>query len=430
MIRVQIPYAPRHYQQEIHRDNTRFKVLVCHRRFGKTVYAVNDSIRRVLTCPLDRPRIMYLAPYQKQAKSIAWDYLRHYSAPIPGIRVNQQQLTVDYPNGGRITLAGADNVDAHRGIYLDHVVLDEYAQMAPRVFSEVLRPALSDRSGSATFIGTPMGRGNGFYDMFQRGNPDGPDMLPHWKSWLLTVADTGLIPPDELASARLEMSQEEYDQEFMCSFDAAIRGAYYGQIIADLQRDGRITSVPHEPSLPVHTVCDLGVSDAFAIWFFQFAGKEKRVINYKEYGGMGLPDVIREMKALPYNYGDHVAPHDIRVRELGTGVSRLETAMQLGLHYQVCRNIPIMDGIDATRNFLKGCWFDSKNCHHGLEALRNYRSQYDPVKRIESSKPLHDWTSHGADAMRYAAVTWGAVGSQPSLFDRSGPDLSRFKRRA
>ena len=426
-MRVTIPYKPRWYQQELHQDSTRFKVLVCHRRFGKTVWAINDSLRKVLTCPHAAPRVMYLAPYAKQAKSIAWDYLKHYSLVIPGTKANSQQLSIDYPNGGRITLAGADNIDAHRGIYLDHIILDEYAQMSPRVFPEVIRPALSDREGSASFIGTPKGRGNGFYSMYLRGI-DSAESLPGWKSWKMTVDDTGIIAQSELDAAQHEMSPEEYEQEFLCSFDAAIKGAFYGSTIAQLQADGRIGEVPHEPSLPVHTACDLGMSDAFSVWFFQFVGKEKRVINYKEYGGMGLADVVREMKALPYTYGDHVAPHDIRVRELGTGVSRLEVALKLGLQYTVCRNIPVMDGIDATRNFLKGCWFDAKNCHYGLESLRNYRSSYDELKRIESSKPLHDWSSHGADAMRYAAVTWGSAGSQPSLFT-SSPDLSRFARR-
>ena len=425
--RVFIPYRPRPLQRVLHNDNTRFKVLVCHRRFGKTVFAINDGMKKLFTCPHPSPRVMYCAPFLKQAKSIVWDYLVHYSKNIPGAKARKIDLCVDYPNGGRFTLAGSDNADSHRGIYLDHVILDEYAQQSPRIFPEIFRPALSDRLGSATFIGTPKGRGNAFYDMYQRGLPD--IGLPGWKSYLLTVADTHLIPEAELESARLEMSPEEFEQEFMCSFDAAIKGAYYGRVIADLQSQGRIGNVPHEPGLPVHTACDLGISDSFAIWFFQFVGREIHVINYKEFGGMGLADVIREMRTLPYNYGDHIAPHDIRVRELGTGVSRLEVASQLGLQYQVCRNIPVMDGIDASRNFLKKCWFDAKGCKYGIESLRNYRSQYDKLKRVESSKPLHDWTSHGADAFRYAAVTWGGAGNQPGLFSNQ-PDLSRLNRRA
>ena len=423
-MRVVIPYSPRPLQRVFHADETRFKVLVCHRRFGKTVFAINDGLKKLFTCKHQAPRVMYCAPYLKQAKSIAWDYLLHYTRDIPGVKPRRIDLSVEFPNGGRFILAGADNVDAHRGIYLDHIILDEYAQMSPRIFPEIFRPALSDREGSAVFIGTPKGRGNGFFEMYQRGLPDG---LTGWHSYLFTVNDSKVISESELESARLEMSPEEFEQEFMCSFDAAIKGAYYGKTIADLQAQGRITTVDHEATLPVHTVCDLGMSDSFSIWFIQFVGREVHVIDYKEYAGMGLPEVVREMRSLPYNYGEHIAPHDIRVRELGTGAARIDVARQLGLNYTICRNIPVMDGIDAVRNFLKRCWFDAGRCKYGIEALRNYRSQYDELKRIESSKPLHDWSSHAADAFRYAAVTYGS-GSQSSLL--AGPDTSRLARRA
>lgn len=420
--RVVIPYRPRPFQRQLHADATRFKVLVCHRRFGKTVYAINDLIRQIMTCPHEAPRGMYCAPWLKQAKSIAWDYLLRFSAPIPGHSVNRGELRIDYPNGGRITLAGADNIDAHRGIYLDSLVLDEFAQMSPRIWGEVFRPTLSDRKGRGVFIGTPKGRTNGFYDMYQRGLS-----LPDWSSTLLTVQDTGLIEADELASARLEMTEDEYQQEFMCSFDAAIKGAYWAKEMSAAQEQGRITNVPHEPSLPVHWCCDLGMRDSFAIWFFQFVGKEIHFIDYKEFAGMGLPAVFNEIKKLPYNYGEAVAPHDIRVKELGTGVSRLETARSLGVNFRIARNISVQDGIDAVRLLLPRCWFDRSRCQYGLDALRSYHSKFDDVKRIDSTAPEHDWSSHGADAMRYVAVTYGQ-GAQPSLF--GDLDYSRLNRRA
>ena len=420
VIRVSIPYSPRPFQRQLHQDPTRFKVLVCHRRFGKTVWAINDTIRKVMTCPLEAPRAMYCAPFLKQSKSIAWDYLVKYSSVIPGVKINRGGLCVDYPNGGRITLAGADNVDAHRGIYLDHLVLDEYAQMSPRIWSEVFRPALSDREGSAAFIGTPKGRGNSFADLYHKC-----ETREGWKGILLTVAETNLIPQHELDSARQEMTEDEFNQEFMCSFDAYLKGAYYSKLMADANQAGRITNVPYEPNLPVHTVCDLGVADAFAIWFVQIAGKEIRFIDYREYAGAGLPEIVREMQRLPYVYGEHYAPHDIRVKELGTGVSRIDTARNLGLNYRITRNIPIMDGIDAVRLMLPRCWFDKEKCWAGIEALRSYRSEWDDVKRIESIKPLHDWSSHGADAMRYVAVNFGS-GQQQGM----DLDYSRMNRRA
>ena len=390
---------------------------------GKTVFAVNKGIKKVLTCPLPEPRVMYCAPLLKQAKTVAWDYVCHYSRGIPGVKINKGALSVDYPNGGRFTLAGSDNVDAHRGIYLDHLVCDEYAQQSPRVWTEVFRPALSDRKGSADFIGTPKGRGNGFYDLFERAAN-----APEWSRHVFKASETGLIDPAELESARRDMSDDEYNQEYECSFDAALKGAYYTKEMAQATAEKRITRVAYQVDAPVFTCCDLGMRDSFAIWFFQFAGNEIHFIDYQEYMGMGLPQVIAELRKKPYQYADHIAPHDIRVRELGTGVSRQETARKLGINYKVAKNIDLMDGIDAVRNLLKRAWFDSEKCKPGIEALRSYRSEYDQTKRIISTTPVHDWTSHGADAMRYVAVTYGK-GSPPTFFNQGELDYSRMNRR-
>ena len=422
-MQIQIPYKPRPLQLTLHQNNARFKVLVCHRRFGKTLYAIADLQKKILTCKLPNPRGMYCAPFLKQARSIAWDYLCEFSAEIPGVEIHKGNLSVDYPNGGRITLAGADNIDAHRGIYLDHVVLDEYAQMSPRIWGEVFRPALSDRLGSAVFIGTPKGRGNNFYDVYKRSFD-----LPDWSNSLITVDDSNLISEQELESARLEMSEDEYAQEFMCSWDASLKGAYWAKELSQCNKDGRITKVSYQEELPVFTACDLGISDAFAVWFFQFVGNEVHFINHKEYVGMGLPEIFREMNKLHYNYGDHVAPHDIQVRELGTGMSRLEVSRKLGVRYKICKNIGVQDGIDAVRMLLKRAWFDSDRCAYGLECLRAYQSEWDDKKRIQSDSPLHNWASHSADAMRYVAVHFGS-GRQRTLFDSNEQlDYSRRDR--
>jgi phage terminase large subunit len=423
---ITIQYRPHKYQLSLHQSRSRFKVIVCHRRFGKTVYAVNQGIRKVLTCPFPEPRVMYCAPFLKQATSIAWDYLIKYSKDIPGIHINKQKSCVDYPNGGRFTLAGADNIDAHRGIYLDHLVCDEYAQMSPKIWGSVFRPALSDRHGSADFIGTPMGRGNSFYDLFERAAS-----LPHWQRFHIPVSNTGLITPDELQSARLEMTEDEYLQEYECSWDAAIKGAFYAKQMADLTTQGKICSVPYEPELPVYTSCDLGMRDAFSMWFFQFAGDQIRFIDYEAFSGMGLPEIFRSLEKKPYKYADHIAPHDIRVRELGTGVSRIETARKLGVSYKIARNIPVQDGIDATRQLLKRCVFDKDKCNTGIEALRIYRCQYDDQLRVFSNAPLHDWSSNPADALRYAAVTYGKNQSAPpDLFERfQEPNYTQMNQR-
>ena len=210
---VTIPYSPRPQQREIHDSLRRFNVLVCHRRMGKTVTAINQLIKSCILCKNERPRYAYIAPLYKQAKTVAWDYLMHYSLPIPGISINQSELRIDYPNKGRIQLLGADNPDSLRGIYLDGVVIDEVAQCPPSLYGEILRPALSDRKGWVIFIGTPKGHDH-FFDLYRHAQFD-----PKWYSKLYRASETGIIDPDELAQARAEMSDNEYLQEFECDFD-------------------------------------------------------------------------------------------------------------------------------------------------------------------------------------------------------------------
>lgn len=214
-VNVDTGYRPRASQQEIHQNLKRFSVLVCHRRFGKTVLAVNALIDAATRNKLPRPRYGYVAPLYSQAKSIAWDYLKEYSAPIPGVRRNESELWVELPNGARIRLFGADNPDALRGMYFDGVALDELAQMKPETWTEVIRPALADRKGWALFIGTPKGI-NIFYELYEQAVRD-----PSWFAGFYPVSKTGLIVETELEAARATMSDNQYRQEFECDFAAS-----------------------------------------------------------------------------------------------------------------------------------------------------------------------------------------------------------------
>jgi phage terminase large subunit len=317
--RPRLPYAARAQQAALHADRTRFKVIVAHRRFGKTVFAVVELLLGALENGRRAPRYAYVAPFYRQAKAVAWDYLKYYGSRVDGARFHESELRCDLPNGARISLYGADDPDSLRGLYLDGVVLDEYAQMEPRAWSEVIRPALADREGWAVFIGTPMGR-NGFWQLYERAKT-----APDWRAVLHRAGETGVLPAAELAAARAAMSEAEYAQEFECSFDAAIRGAYYGKLIAAAEADKRIARVAYEPQLPVHTAWDLGVGDATAIWFFQRLRREVRLIDYYESSGVGLDHYARVLQARGYGYGDHLLPHDARVQEMGSGKTRVET---------------------------------------------------------------------------------------------------------
>jgi len=375
--------------------------IVTHRRAGKTVACIHDLQRHAVRCPLVRPRFAYLSPFLRQSKTVAWDYLRAAMAAARpgGATVHESELRVDYPGGGQVRLYGADNADAMRGIYLDGIVLDEYADMDPRVWGEIIRPALTDREGWAVFIGTPKGR-NAFFELWRRAQSE-----EGWYSVMHKASETGLIPQSELALARRDLTEEQYAQEFECSFDAAIVGAYYGKLMMRAEAEGRMTGVPYDPAALVWTAWDLGIRDSTAIWFAQVVGREIRIIDYYEASGVDLGHYVREINARPYVYAGHIVPHDAQARELGTGKSRLEVLESLGLKTITLAPLHrIEDGINAVRMFIPKCWFDAEKCARGLEALKLYRSEYDEKLRVLQPGPVHDWTSHAADAFRYLAM--------------------------
>lgn len=399
---IESPYAPRKQFMGLHTRSTRWAIAVAHRRAGKTVACVNDLIKGAATCDKNNPRFAYIAPQLNQAKDIAWSYLLEYTECFgPERKVNASELWVELPNNGaRIRIYGADNPDRLRGIYLDGAVLDEFGDMDPTVWTQVIRPALSDRKGWAIFIGTPKGK-NTFHKLWVNAEGD-----EDWHTLSLKASETRLLDDKELADAKKMMSDDEYAQEYECSFDAAVRGAYFGKEMNDAELDdpSRITSVPHDPRLLTHTAWDLGVADSTVIWFVQTVGRETRVIDVLKGEGVGLDYYAKELQQRGYLYGNHYLPHDVEVRELGTGRSRLEVLRDLGVNATVVPNIPVEDGIQAARMLLPTCWFDKAKCKDGIEALRMYRREWDDKRQEFRLKPLHDWTSHYADAFRYFAV--------------------------
>lgn len=403
---VTIPYTPRPHQAELHslRPKYRWALLVCHRRFGKTVFSVNELIRDALSSRKTHPRYAYMAPLLKQAKAISWDFFKHYTHPIPGRALSESELRIDFQhNRSRVMLLGADNPDALRGMYLDGVILDEYGQMPAKTWGEVIRPLLADRQGWAIILGTPAGK-NAFYEQYQNARRD--------SEWLVRVyraSETEIIPSAELASARKDMTSEQYAQEFECSWSAGIPGSYYAHLLDVADGEKRLSRVPYDPALPVKTAWDLGIGDATAIWFAQVTGNEVRLIDYLENDGEGLAYYAKEVSergtgGMKYVYDQHIAPHDVTVRELGSGKSRLEVSEELGIRFDVAPRIKLGDGIDACRNLLPRCWFDWDRCSQGIDALRNYRREVNERTGELRERPLHNWASHGADAFRSLAT--------------------------
>lgn len=449
--RIIVPYSPRPLQRLVHKERKRYTLLLTHRRFGKTVCAVCDLLRRALKYGHTRRawRAGYVAPFLKQAKKNTWDYLKYYAGAVPGASFNESELRCDLPNGARISIDGADNPKGLRGGYFDDLVIDEAADISRSFWTLVLRPMLADRRGWVMFTGTPQGMNNLLYDVYQQalasgghrndnaekanctalgtcdsGNVLHDDMTAAtaakgsetWALFVFKASETGYIEVSELEQARKDMSEDEYNQEFECSFAAAVRGAYWSREIDALESEGRIGQVPFEPELEVYTAWDLGMDDAMCIWFFQIErggpSGQWRVFDYYEYSGEGLEhyaDIILCRNPQHWSHGQtrryarHIGPHDIMVRELGTGKSRFEVARSFGIRFTPCRNLPVIDGINAVRRQLPHCRFDAERCREGLLALRQYRKSYNE-KMDMYGKPVHDWTSHPSDAFRYAVV--------------------------
>ncbi len=394
-----IPYAPRRAFLPFHNRKQRWACIVAHRRAGKTVACINDLIRRAITDGKEGGRYAYVAPFLSQAKAVAWDYLLRYTEPI---RVNQNagELWVELINGARIRVFGADNPDALRGLFFDGLIADEYGDWKPSVWGAVIRPALADRKGWATVIGTPKGH-NSFYDTWKLAQSD-----PDWFALRLRASESGILDSAEIADMLKSMTPDQADQELECSFEAALLGAYYGQEMKAAESEGRITAVPYDEIAPVYTAWDLGYSDDTAIWWFQVIAGEVRVLECYAASGKALDHYLDVVELKPYKYGGHWLPHDAQAKTLASGGRSIQEMVHERLkRTAIVPNLGLQDGIQAARAMFPRVWFDAK-CEDGLEALRQYQREYNEDTKAFRERPKHDWTSHYADAFRMMAIVW------------------------
>jgi hypothetical protein len=395
---IEIAYKPREQQLAIHElmDSKRFGVVVAHRRMGKSVAAINHLIKDAVLNQKDAPRYAYIAPTYGQAKRVAWDYLVKYAEPLGGTS-NISELRVDFW-GRRVQLYGSDNPETLRGQYFDGVILDEIGDQNPKIWTDIIRPALADRKGWCLFIGTPKGH-NHFKELRDRAEKE-----DGWGLLEFKASETGVVDDTELKAARNEMGEDKYRQEFECSFDAAVEGSYYGQILNELEDKKHMQEIPWEELSRTFTAWDLGMGDSTSIWVAQLVGTEIRLIDYYENHGVGLDHYVKWIKDNDYSKAEHILPHDVRVRELGTGKSRLEMLEEAGLEIKIAPRMSLDDGIQAVRRILPRCWFNVPKVQTGLNCLRNYRRDYDEKRKIFYERPLHDWSSHGSDSFRYLAL--------------------------
>lgn len=412
---IEIDYTPRECFLPYHDTDKRFCLTVAHRRAGKTVARINKLIRAAAVCDRNSPRFGYLAPYYIQAKDIAWAYLKEYARPILelGGKINESELSVTFAhNGANIRLYGAENAERLRGLYFDGMAVDEAQDIPKHVLTQIIYPALADRQGWLDLSGTPKGWGNLLGETYKLAQQD-----DEWFHQVLRYDQTGILPEDEIARLRRSMSQEEFAQEFECSFDAAIRGAYYAEYIRKAEEENRVTTVPLDAMLPVNTAWDLGMGDSTAIWVYQRSPiGQIRILDYIENHGVGLSWYVNALKERAskhdWTFGQHTLPHDVAVRELGTGRSRHDMLVEMGLRPTVAPKLSVDDGINAVRVALPMMWFDKNPAvMQGLECLRTYRREFDAKRQVFFDKPLHSYESHAADSMRYLCV---GIKNEPS----------------
>ena len=400
-MKIQIPYTPRKVQHYIHQeiDKHRYSLLCLHRRCGKTTLCLNHLIKAALTNKNHNPRYAYIAPTYKQAKSIAFDFLKFYTKNIPGTKYNESELRCDFINGARITLLSSENPDSIRGIYLDGCIIDEAAQINPALIDEVITPALSDRKGFMVMCGTPKGMNNIFYDYYQKAQGD-----DKWFLYKAKASETKIVDEEELENALSVMGKSKYDQEFECSFIGNISGSIYGDIVQDLDDDGKIGAVPYDPSLPVNTAWDIGYNDSTSIIFFQLLNHQINIIETYEDDNEALPHYIKFLQDKDYVYDTHYGPHDLDVTEFSNGKTRREVASALGVRFRIAPRILLEDGIHAVKMLLPRCRIDSDGCSDLLISLRHYHRKFNDKERIFKSKPVHDFSSHMCDALRVLAT--------------------------
>ena len=417
-IRIPHLYNPREYQFGIlgflGAGYKRY-VGIWHRRAGKDKSAINLVVSEMVK---NVGGYFYFFPTYSQAKKVIWDgidprtglkYLDHFPKQLLAKEPNNTEMKIELKNGSFFQLVGTDNFNSIMGTNPRGCVFSEYSLQDPRAW-DYIRPILRENGGWAAFIYTPRGKNHGF-QLFRMAQQE-----PDWYTELLTVRNTKredgtpVITESDIEKDRAEgMEDSLIEQEYYCSFEGSIQGAYYSKQIKKAHEDKRICSVPYEPKHPVDTFWDLGMNDTMAIWFVQTIGKERRVIDYYEQNNEGLLHYAKVLKDKGYLYGDHYMPHDVEVRELGTGVSRKETAEGMGIKpiitVERAKNIDaVNNGIEAARNVFSSCWFDEKKCNRGLMSLENYHKEYDEEKKVYHNRPYHDWSSNGADAFRTFAV--------------------------
>ena len=401
-------FKPRSYQlpivDAIENKGYRRVVAILPRRAGKDIVAFNLAIRQCLrkVCV-----VYYIFPTYAQAKKVIWDSVTNegkrfldFIPPTLVASMNGQEMKIRLTNGSLLQLVGSDNVDSLMGSNPSACIFSEYALQDPRAY-QFIRPILTANDGWALFISTPRGK-NCLYELYEiaRNSPD-------WFCYKLSIDDTQHISYRAIEKERADgiMSEDLIQQEYYCSFTQGVEGAYYAKYLDRMRINNQVGMVPWESAFKVHTAWDIGVRDSTTIIFFQTIGQTVRIIDCYENSKQGLEFYVKILEQKPYSYGKHIAPHDIAVKEWGSGMTRIEKARQLGINFITAKGLSIEDGIESVRSSFSKMWIDEHKCAPMLKAIENYRQEYDSKKKIYKSNALHDWSSHFADCLRYLSIS-------------------------
>ena len=402
---------PRDYQNPIFkaRDKGVSRFVLCwHRRAGKDKTALNFTIREMVQ------RVgsyFYLLPTYSHGRKIIWEgidrdgfkFLHHFPESIVAAK-NDTEMRIELINGSIFRVVGSDNYDSIVGTNPIGCVFSEFSLQNPRAW-DFVRPILRENGGWALFIATPRGH-NHFFDILETGKKN------DWFTQVLTVEDSNIISKEMIEQERREgMDEDLIQQEYFCSFEASVKGAYYSEQMKKCKNEDRVCRILYDPDRPVHTAWDIGRHDSNAILFFQIFGKEIRFIDYDERSGESVKFYVKLLKDKGYNYGRHYFPHDMKITDYSAERSRIDTFQDTYRDlfsrepdYKIVAKVDIQDGIESVRALFPRFWFDSEKCKFAIEAITQYCKEYDEDHKIFRSRPLHDWSSHCADSLRYLAV--------------------------
>jgi hypothetical protein len=416
---VEIPYRPREIFRAFHGRTERFAELICHRRAGKTVAAINDLQRRCLTLTLppgqavNPPRFAFMAPTRVRAKDIAWQYLKRFSEPIPGIKVSESELYVEYPNKGRVTIYGADN-DRGMGLYIDGVVFDECDEI-PASVDDVIQPALSDRKGWTVHMGILRGRHNLHkrYEKF-KGQPG------HFQL-MLRASETNIIDAEELVSLRSRMGEAAYLMQMEADVNQSVANAVYGREMNIMRRENRLRLCAFDRAAAIDTFWDIGFSDYTALWLVQFSGRDIILLDYLCYTGKpaawGAAKVMEWERKYDAQVRCNYLPHDADHHEKGSGKTYVEHLKEAGLvRIKVVPRTPDeWLGVDVMRaKIFPRLYINSLTCctpwtlgememPSGVDCLDYFSKKEDAQSGFIRDVTNHDQYSHGASALRTLA---------------------------